>query len=536
MKRREFCKTAALVPASGAILPLSQLAEATEPAETASAQQASSASTGARTLFTQRPTANGVPDFAQYWRESDFDGIGPDGKQIPGFRSTRTGAAATKTSHDPSEPSQGMELTQEEQDILDGKQGEAKAKVLLTIKRHGELFGATKLVDLGGNPHTSMFTGNAFLGPFLKIFTQCADEGLKAYAPYTINPRPADLYNVQTSQKMELMMFEGLPLQQDVDHLHTRLGGVSRAEQSCMCYLPQVGNRPEKGTYVAWGESSAINAINSMFGVRTNRNAAGMDVLCALVGKAPYFGLMTDEGRKAKWLIEVKTSSPPQWGVLGGAIGEKCIEDVPYITGIAQYFNNELTPENLHMLKEMGAATASAGAVGLYHVEDLTPEAKELGRDLLVEGYQTYVIDDAELQRVYDTYPNPWPEGVTKPTAAYIGCPHNTYEELEIWGNAIHKAMKDAGKEQVAIPAAFMVARVVSDAFFLKNPELYRDLYAMGVRYSNTCVVCFAGMAGFDEDNHVVTNSNKARKYSPSRFVPKMEDMVNIIVTGEMPA
>jgi predicted aconitase len=188
------------------------------------------------------------------------------------------------------------------------------------------------------------------------------------------------------------------------------------------------------------------------------------------------------------------------------------------------------------MLKEMGAATASAGAVGLYHVEDLTPEAKELGRDLLAEGYQTYVIDDAELDRVYATYPNPWPEDVKKPTAAYIGCPHNTYHELEIWSNAIHKAMKEAGKDEIAIPTAFMVSRVVSDAFFLDNPELYRDLYAMGVRYSNTCVVCFGGMAGYDEENHVVTNSNKARKYTPARFVPKMEDMVHIIVTGEMPA
>ena len=331
-------------------------------------------------------------------------------------------------------------------------------------------------------------------------------------------------------------MFEGLPLQQDVDHLHVRLGGVSRNKHSCMCYLAEVGNRPEKGTYVAWGESSAINAINSIFGVRTNRNAAGMDMLCALVGKAPYFGLMTDVGRKAKWLIEVKTSKEPQWGVLGGAIGEKCVEDVPYITGIAKYFGNELKRENLHKMKEMGAATASAGAVGLYHVEDLTPEAKELGRDLLVEGYQTYVIDDAELQRVYETYPNPWPEGVTKPTAAYIGCPHNTYEELDIWGNAIHKAMKDAGKDEVAVPTAFMVSFVVRDAFFLNNPELVRDLYAMGVRYSNTCVPMFAGMNGYSEDNFVVTNSNKTRKYSPARFVPNMEDMVHIIVTGEMPA
>jgi len=538
MKRRDFLKTAAVAPAATTLFIHPDYAaaqSATEATSETTAQQASTKTTGARNLLTKRPV-DGVPDFAQHMRETDMDGIGPDGKQIPGFRSTRTGSAATKTAHDPSEPSQGMELTQGEQDILDGKQGEAAAKVLLTIKRHGELFGATKLVDLGGNPHTSMFTGNAFLGPFLKIFSQCADEGMKSYAPYTINPRPVDLYNVQTDQKMELMMFEAMPLQQDVDHLHVRLGGESRNTHSCMCYVEEVGNRPDKGTYVAWGESSAINAINSIFGVRTNRNAAGMDMLCALAGKAPYFGLMTDEGRKAKWLIEVKTSKVPHWGILGGAIGEKCLEDIPYITGIAQYFDGGLKRENLHLMKEMGAATASAGAVGLYHVEDLTPEAIEQGRDLLAEGYQTYVIDDAELERVYATYPNPWPENVTNPTAAYIGCPHNTYQELVNWGEAIHKAMKDAGKDQVAVPTAFMSSFVVRDAYFLNNPDIYRDLYAMGVRWSNTCVPMFAGANGYSEDNFCVTNSNKTRKYSPARFVPRMEDMVNIIVTGKMPA
>ena len=167
-----------------------------------------------------------------------------------------------------------------------------------------------------------------------------------------------------------------------------------------MCYLPEVGNCPEPGTMVAWGESSAINAGNSIFGLRTNRNSMGMELLCALLGKAPYFGLMTDEGRMAKWLIEVKTSGEPDWGVLGGAIGEKCIEDVPYVTGIDKYFDGKITPQNLHKLKAMGSATASSGAVGLYHVENLTPDAVQHGRKLLAEGYQTYVIDDKEIDRV----------------------------------------------------------------------------------------------------------------------------------------
>ena len=535
MKRRDFCKEIVILPASAALVSVPRLGDAATPAQ---AEQAATTSrgSGAHHLLSKQAYKGNVPPYVKYWRETDMDGIGPDGKPVPGYKSTRTGSPAAKTAHDPSKKPHEMKLTREEQAIMDGKKGEAAAKLMQTIVRHGNLFSATKLVDLGGNPHSSMFIGSAFMGPFLKIFSQCADEGLKSYAPYTINPRPFDLYNVQITPELANMMFEGLPLQTEVDHLHNRLGGRPMNTRSCMCYLPEVGNEPEKGTFVAWGESSAINAINSLYGVRTNRNAAGMEVMCALLGKAPYFGLMTDEGRKATWLIEVKTSGEPDWGTLGGAIGEKCVEDTPYIVGIDKYLDGKLTPENLHKVKAMGAATASSGAVGLYHVENITPEAKDKGRDLLAEGYQTYVIDDMELKRVRDAFPNLWPKKVKKPTAVHIGCPHNTYHELEIWGDAIHKALKDAGKDKVALQTVMFCSTVVRDHFFMENPELVRDLYAADVRFSNTCTVCFAGMKGYTDGNFAVTNSNKTRKYTNSRYIPEMDRMLHIIVTGEMPA
>ena len=141
-----------------------------------------------------------------------------------------------------------------------------------------------------------------------------------------------------------------------------------------------------------------------------------MELLCALVGKAPYFGLMTDEGRMAKWLIDVKTTKEPDWGVLGAAIGIKVVEDVPYVVGVDKYFGGEVTKENMHLLKAMGSSTAANGAVGLYHVEGVTPDAKKKGRDLLVKDYQTYVVDDAELDNMYKDFPNLWAKKDGKPT------------------------------------------------------------------------------------------------------------------------
>jgi predicted aconitase len=524
IKRRDVLIAAVAVPVVGAV------ALKSSPAQAKAA--ASPGSGGVRHLLTKQ---EGAPDHALFTeRQSDMNGTGPDGKPDPDYNATGIGVTPTTTAYDPSKPPHKMKLTKEEQDILDGKKGKALAKVMRTIVDHGNLFGADKLVKLGGAPHTSFFTGTPAMKPLIEAFSQCADEGLKAYAPYTINPRPFDLYNVETSTAERNMIFEGYPLQTDLDHLHVRLGGRNLDTRSCMCYLPEVGNAPKKGTYVAWAESSAINAGNSMLGIRTNRNSCGMDLMCALLGKAPNFGLMTDEGRNAKWLIEVKTSGEPDWGVLGGAIGEKCVEDVPFIVGIDKYFNGKITPQNLHKLKAMGAASASNGAVGLYHVENVTPDALDKGRKLLAKGYQTYVVDDKEIERVRSTYPNLWPKKIKKPNRAYIGCPHNTYHEMVSWGTRILDALKAKGQEKVALPTHMFQSTVVRDHVFDEHPIMIRDLKRAGVTLTNTCVVCFSGLKGYSESEFGVTNSNKTRKYSNSIYL-KDDDLIGVIMTGEMP-
>lgn len=478
-------------------------------------------------------SGGGSPAWAKRMRSSDMLGLGEDGKPDPNYKANGTGSSRSDFKFDPSKPHK-MKLTKEEQDILDGKKGEVLAKVMKTVVMHGSLFGAERLVDLGGRPHTSFYNGPPYVGPLVDVFTECVDAGLKSYAPYTINPRPFDLYNVETQPDEMAMVFEGYSLQTDVDYLHVRLGGEGMNTRSCACYLPEIGNDPKPGTYVAWAESSAVNYGNSVLGIRSNRNATGMELLCAILGKAPNFGLMTEEGRMAKWLIEVKTTKEPDWGVLGGAIGEKVVEDVPYLVGIAQYFGDKVDGSNMHKLKAMGSSTASNGAVGLYHIEKLTPDAIEKGRNLLVEGYQTYVIDDAELERVRSTYPNLWEKKDAQPTRCFIGCPHNTYHEIYTWGKNVTEALKERGQKKVAIPIHLFCATVVRDHLIDEHPILVRDMKRGGMTFSNMCTVTFTGLKGYQETEFAVTNSNKTRKYSSSRYFPD-EVLLEIVLTGEMP-
>jgi predicted aconitase len=506
MKRRTFLKMA----------PWTALAPAAIPAVLAKVLQPKSAEAKARAAA----GTGEVPEFAEHFLTTDMNGTGPDGKPT-GQTATFTGAS--KAGATAESASAKMKLTADEQAILDGKQGPEKAKLMKILVTFGEAFGATKLVDLGA----------PYLASLIDMLQQCAEAGLKAYAPYTVNPRPYDVYNVQNNPTEMELIYQGYPEQMRLDWVHSKLGAPDLNYRSCACYIDDVGNRPEPGTYVAWCESSAVNYGNSVLGIRTNRYGAGMEMVCAMLGKAPLFGLMTDEGRKAKWLIDVKTSKEPDWGVLGTAIGRKCVEDVPYVAGVEQYFGGEVTNDNWHKLKYMGSATAAAGAVGLYHVEGVTPEPKEKGRDLLVKGYKTYVYEDKEQQRVIGTFENLWPDKDGDPTAAFIGCPHCNYEESVRWARMIVDALDKAGQEKTAIPVYIFMPTVTRTRILMEETELAGRAKAAGVSYTNMCAVSYSGMKGFSERVRGITNSAKNRNYSSIRYFPDQK-LIDIMLTGKV--
>jgi predicted aconitase len=323
-------------------------------------------------------------------------------------------------------------------------------------------------------------------------------------------------------------------LQAEMEKVHLRLGAKNMNYWSCTCYWPEVGNAPEKGTYTAWSESSAVNYSNSVLGCRTNRNSGGIEMLCNMLGKAPNFGLTTDEGRKAKWLIDLQTTEEPQWSVVGGAIGMRVVEDVPFIINAERYLG-QVDSISCGKLKDMGAATATNGAVGLYHVENITPDAIEQGRDLLAEGYQTYVIDDAEVDRVRKAYPNLWTQKDAKPTRAFVGCPHNSFHQLYDWGQRVTRALSNRGQDKVAIPLHLFCSPLVFDHFLDEHAELVRDLKRVGVNFTNTCPLTFAGIPGITATEFFVTNSNKTREYTNARFLND-DTLLETVLTGEMPA
>ena len=413
-----------------------------------------------------------------------------------------------------------MELTHEQQAILDGEQGEVMAKIMKTLVMYGETFGATKMVPITSDyGHIVTSFGIFLIQGVFDLMDQLVDAGVTAKQKFSADPRPVDK-NVPANPIQNLFFKIMYGPQKRYEKQLEQIGLLRDDAFTCACYFPEVGNRPKKGDVLSWAESSAVNFANSVLGARCNRNSGIIEMFGSIVGYVPYFGLLTDEGRKASWIVEVKTSKKPEAQLLGSAVGMKVLEDVPYIRGLDRWLGTELDDDTCAYLKDFGAATASNGSVGLYHIENLTPEAIEQGAYLLKENVQTYVIDDAELERVRKSYPVIWKNPDAKPKLCFIGCPHLTFSQLNDWTDRLEQKLKSAGRKKVAIRTVFTTAPAVLEKF--RKTERFERLRAMGVVLSYICPLMYMNNPQC-ATMPVITNSNKLRTYTTSRYYSDAE-------------
>lgn len=419
-----------------------------------------------------------------------------------------------------------MILTEEQKAILDGKQGETLAKVMETVVRYGELFGAEKLVPVTSKyNHLVTSFGLKMIGPVYDLMNELIEAGAVSKQQFSLDPRPVDK-NVPANFLQNLIFNKIMYAKQDFyEGQLKQLGLMNDDAFTCACYMDEVGNKPKKGEVLSWAESSAVVYANSVLGARCNRNSGIIDIMGSVVGYVPYFGLLTDEGRKATWIVEIKTTKKPEAQLLGSAIGMKVMEAVPYVKGLDKWIGNELTDAACTYLKDFGAATASNGAVGLYHIDGLTPEAKDEGEKLIAEGAQVYVIDDAELKRVYDSYPVIWKNPDAKPKLCFMGCPHMSLEQLKTWTDRVEKGLKKTGNKKVVIPTVFTAAPAVIKEFE-KTPYAAR-LKATGVIVSYICPLMYMNnpLCG---KMPVITSSNKLRTYTTARYYTDDEILAQI--------
>ena len=301
-----------------------------------------------------------------------------------------------------------LSLSPEEQAMLAGEEGPGVRKAIEIIVALGRIYGARRLVPVGSVQVAGVSYRN--LGEAgLRFLREWADRGARARVPALLNPAGVDLEAWRALGFSE----EFAARQAAVIEAYARLG----VDATCTCTPYLVGNRPRLGEHIAWAESSAVSYANSVLGARTNREGGPSALAAAITGRTAAYGLHLAENRRATLRVEVRCAlrSVADFGALGHLVGKAAGNRVPYFVGI------EDAPSEIE-LKALGAAMASSGAVALYHVAGVTPEAR--AGQVLAPTHERLVVDD--LRPAYAALDT----GSQPVDLVWFGCPHAGLEEI----------------------------------------------------------------------------------------------------------
>src|SRR5512136_721086 len=298
-----------------------------------------------------------------------------------------------------------MELTAQEQAMLDGKEGYAARKSMEILKALGNIYGADRLIKVGSVQVAGVSYHN--LGDAgLEFLNEWAKDG-KVRVLTTLNPAGMDLENWrQLGISPEFAEKQNL-----VIDAFRRMGIIT----SCTCTPYLIGNLPRYGEHIAWSESSAVTFANSVLGAKTNKEGGPSALAAAFVGKTPCYGLHLDENRVSEVHVEVKAelTKLSDWGALGYAIGKKAENKITYITGIET--------ADLDQLKSFCASVVTYGAKPLFYIKGVTP-----GSEMQKQPSNTAVIDQADIKIAYDAIN----DDVHNIELVCLGCPHCSVKEI----------------------------------------------------------------------------------------------------------
>lgn len=366
-----------------------------------------------------------------------------------------------------------MQLDRDDERILAGEQGETRQKMLELLVALGKVFGAERLVPI----KSAQVSGASYktIGEYGLQWLNTLDA--KAVVPAVLNPigMPRDRWDEMGVSK------EFAAKQMAVIAAYARLG----IALECTC-TPYYLRETSYGDHLAWSESSAVSYANSVIGARTNREGGPGALAAALIGKTPCYGFHLAANRKPQVVIEVDADTTgwgiASYGALGYHAGKLVGNRIPYFTGIC--------PER-DQLKALGAAMAATGAVALYHVADVTPEAQKNRYDLT--GIEVIPVEGAEIQNLFRE---------VEVEAVALGCPHCSPEELKniallLDGRVVRK------------PLYVFAAQGVIEA----NQDTVNDIEKCGARvFADTCMVVSPVM---EEYAGIMVNSGKALAYVP---------------------
>lgn len=365
--------------------------------------------------------------------------------------------------------------------MLDGEHGEVSERMFRLLVRLGDIYGADRMIQVG-SVQVAGVSYKSIGDPGMEFLDDMASKGAKVKVLTFLNPAGMDLENWEKLGFPKEFAKNQLIIMQSFK----KMGIVITS--TCTPYL--AGNLPRFREHIAWSESSAVSFSNSVIGARTNREGGPSALAAAICGKTPNYGLHLWEKRQPHVKVDVSANLEfsSDFGALGYYVGKQVKNKIPYFTGIRE--------ANTDQLKALGAAMAASGAVALYHVEGLTPEADLVEKDSL----ETIPVGEKELADTYDKL-----NTGKSPDIVILGCPHASLREISL------VAQKIEGK-RLKKPLWICTSRMMKEA---SDRMGFTDIIekAGGHIVGDTCMV----VSPIEQMGYKTTgvNSGKAANYLP---------------------
>ncbi len=384
-------------------------------------------------------------------------------------------------------------LSDYDRELLTGERGPGAQMAMRIIVRMAEILGVEQLIDIeAAHIDSSLYMGAATL----EFAEKLVDLGAKVSVPSTLNVSGVDEHG-WTRWSVPPDWAENAKRQM---RAYEEMGCIP----TWTCAPYQTEFKPKFGQQIAWGESNAIVFANSVIGARTERYPDLLDICAAITARVPAAGLHLQENRAGHILLRLK-EVPDRvqrhesfYPVLGHLMGKVSGEKNPVVVGM------EVEP-GWDQLKALGAAAASSGTVGLFHLVGITPEAPTL-EDAL-HGNEPEQEIDVTMDHLREAWRELSTAGGRELDLVVLGCPHFSLAEFErlvllIDGKEKHKDVEFLVNSNRAMRA------LADEAGYLRSLEAFG-----GVVTVDTCPLATPMLS--PDIEVVMTNSAKFSYYAP---------------------
>jgi predicted aconitase len=410
-----------------------------------------------------------------------------------------------------------MNLSAADERMLAGEAGAGAALAMRILLGTAKALGAGSLIDIA----SAHIDGCLYHGDSGTLFAErLVAASARVRVPTTLNVGALDLLHGARTR-----------LAPPAHHMARRMMTAYVAmgcQPTWTCAPYQAGHRPAVGQDVAWGESNAVSFCNSVLGARTNRYGDFLDICAAITGRAPKIGLHIASQRLATVLIDASglprefLAQPTAYPIIGAWLGGTVGASIAAFEGLGRPKEDDL--------KALGAAAACTGAVGLFHVIGLTPEAPTREAAFgYVPPVETITLTTAMLEKARSTLSTVSFAANDPIDAVAIGSPHLSPEELRCLAAAL-------GNRTCRVPLYACTSR--SSLAAVAPEGIVQRLEASGVSLiADTCIVVTPILP--EGKGVLVTNSGKFAHYTPANtgydvIFASLQECVDSAVAGRL--